>query len=61
MRATVAGAAKFGTPMQQREGARLAAQRHRPIQGRIAAAADHEIAPVKIGRRFDPIVNVRAL
>ena len=55
------GRAKFRTAMQQGQGVRLAAQRHRPVESRIAAAADHEVTPVKIGRRFDPIVNARAL
>ncbi len=62
IRATVAGAAReFGAPMQQRQGARLFAQRHRPVQGRVSAAADHEIAPVKVGCRLDAVVDVPAL
>ncbi len=51
------GGAEFGATMQQGEGTGLFAQRHRPIQSRVAAAADHQILAVKIGGRFDPIVH----
>jgi hypothetical protein len=46
------GRAKFRAPMHQSQRARLLAQRHGPVQRRIAAAANHQIAAVKIGRRL---------
>src|SRR5271163_1263000 len=46
---------KFRAPVHQRERARLLTQRDRPVEGGIAAAADHEIAAVIIGGRFHAV------
>jgi hypothetical protein len=51
---------KFGAPMHQRQGAGLLAKRHRPVERRIAAAANHEVAAVKIGGILDPIMHALA-
>ena len=52
---------KFRAPVHQRERARLLAQRHRPVEGGVPAAADHEIAAVIIGRRFHAVMHALAL
>ena len=53
--------AKLRAPMHQGQGARLLAQRDGPIERRIAAAADDQVAAVKFRRRLDAIVHARAL
>ena len=54
-------AAKIGAPMHQRDARGLGRQLERPVERRVSAAEDHELAAVKVGGVLDAIVDLRAL
>ena len=48
---------KFRASMHQRQGARLFAERNRPVQRGVPAPANHQVPVEKIGRRLHPVVH----
>src|SRR5579871_6797082 len=46
--------------MHQGERARLVAKCHGPIEGRVAAAADHQVLIEEFARRLHPVVHIGA-
>ncbi len=50
-------AAKLGAAVHQHHAARLVGERHRPVERRVAAAADHEVAVLESAGIADPVVQ----